>query len=96
MSYVVVARWRASAGARETIEKILRELVRACQKEPGCLEFIAHRSQDDSDEFLLYERYTTEQAFRDHQQTEHFKMLVLDQAVPLLAARERHVFHELE
>src|SRR5262249_31421142 len=56
----------------------------------------AQRSTDDPDEFLLYEQYESEQAFRDHQQTPHFKRLVLEQAVPLLARRERQAFTIVE
>jgi quinol monooxygenase YgiN len=57
---------------------------------------MAQRSNDDPDEFLLYEQYESEQAFRDHQQTAHFKSLVLERAVPLLAHRERQAFTILE
>ena len=35
-------------------------------------------------------------AFRDHQQTPHFKRLVLERAVPFLARRERQAFTILE
>jgi quinol monooxygenase YgiN len=96
MSYVIVARWRARAGEREKIEAILRELARAVRQEPGNRLFVVHRSADDRDEFLLYEDYASEQAFRDHQQTPHFKCLVLEQAVPLLARREREAFAVLD
>ena len=49
---------------------------------------VAQRSNDDPYEFLLYEQYESEQAFRDHQQTPHFKRLVLERAVPMLARRD--------
>jgi len=39
--------------------------------------------------FFLYELYTDESAFQAHHQTDHFKSLVLGQAVPRLARRER-------
>ncbi|MGB6862228.1 MAG: antibiotic biosynthesis monooxygenase [Pseudolabrys sp.] len=42
--------------------------------------------------FLLYEQYANEQAFLDHQQTQHFKTLVLERAVPLLERRERYAY----
>jgi quinol monooxygenase YgiN len=96
MPYVIVARWRPRDGEREKIEAILRELVRKVRKEPGNLQFVAQRANDNPDEFLLYEQYASEQAFRDHQQTPHFKTLVLERAVPLLARRERQAFTILE
>ena len=56
-----------------------------------------NRSNDRScTNSLLYEQYESEQAFRDHQQTPHFKRLVLERAVPLLARRERQAFTIVE
>jgi quinol monooxygenase YgiN len=96
MTYVIVARWRARDGEHEKIESILHDLVQECRKEPGVRQFVAHRSLELPDEFLLYEQYESEQAFLDHQQTTHFKMLVLEQAVPRLAHRERLPFSVLD
>jgi quinol monooxygenase YgiN len=96
MPYVIVARWRPRDGERDRIEAILRELVSEVRKEPGNLAFVAQRSNDDPYEFLLYEQYESEQAFRDHQQTPHFKRLVLERGVPLLARRERQAFTIVE
>jgi len=92
MTYVMVAYWRPRAGQSEEIEAILRELAAAVRQEPGNLQFVVNRSHDDPNEFLLYEQYASEQAFRDHQQTAHFKTLVLERAVPLLEWRERHAY----
>jgi len=86
----MVAYWRPRAGQSEKIEAILHELATAVRQEPGNIQFVVNRSHDDPNEFLLYEQYTSEQAFRDHQQTAHFKTLVLERAVPLLERRERH------
>ncbi|MGA8226159.1 MAG: putative quinol monooxygenase, partial [Xanthobacteraceae bacterium] len=96
MPYVIVARWRPRDGERDRIEAILRELVSEVRKEPGNLAFVAQRSNDDPYEFLLYEQCESEQAFRDHQQTPHFKRLVLERAVPMLARRERQAFTIVE
>lgn len=75
--------------AAEKIEAILGELAKAVRKEPGNVQFTVHRSRDAPLEFLLYEVYSSEEAFRQHQRTEHFKTLLLDRAVPLLSVRER-------
>jgi quinol monooxygenase YgiN len=92
MSYIMVARWRARDGDTQTIEAILRELATAVRQEPGNLQFTVHRSLDDENEFLLYEIYRSQEAFAEHQKTEHFKRLVLEQAVPLLSERERRSY----
>ena len=96
MPYVIVACWRPRDGELDKIEAILRELVSEVRKEPGNLQFVAQRLNDDPYELLLYEQYESEQAFRDHQETPHFKRLVLECAVPLLARRERQAFTILE
>jgi (4S)-4-hydroxy-5-phosphonooxypentane-2,3-dione isomerase len=92
MTYVIVAYWRPRDGQTEKVETILRELAPAARTEPGNLEFIVNRSYDNPNEFLLYEQYKNEQAFIDHQQTPHFKKLVLESALPLLERRERHAY----
>lgn len=89
MTHVIVAYWRPRAGQTGKIEAILRELGEKIRAEPGNLMFVVNRSKDDPDEFLLYEQYKSEQAFAEHQQTAHFKTLVLERAVPLLERRER-------
>lgn len=89
MTHVVVAYWRPRAGQTGAIEAILRELGEKIRAEPGNVMFVVNRSKDDPNEFLLYEQYKDEQAFIDHQQTAHFKSLVLERAVPLLERRER-------
>lgn len=92
MTYVVVAHWQPRAGETARVESILRELAAATRREPGNLRFDVHRSRDGSEEFLLYEVYASEQAFHDHQQTEHFKQLVIERAVPLLSIRKRRAY----
>jgi quinol monooxygenase YgiN len=96
MTYVMVARWRARDGETETIESLLHELAAAVRQEPGNTQFTVHRSLTDANEFLLYEVYASEQAFLDHQATEHFKRIVLGQAVPLLDVRERKAYSFLD
>ena len=95
MTYVIAAHWRARDGEAETIATLLPELVHACKQEPGVIEFIAHRSHADPRDFFLYEQYRDEAAFAEHQKTPHFKSLVLEQAVPRLAGRERMPYHIL-
>lgn len=95
MTHVIVAYWRPRAGQTDKVEAILRELGQKIREEPGNLMFVVNRSKDDPNEFLLYEQYKSEQAFIDHQQTPHFKTLVLERAVPLLERRERVAYSVL-
>jgi quinol monooxygenase YgiN len=96
MTHVIVAHWRPRDGQTEKVEAILRELAREIRQEPGNLQFTINRSQDNPNEFLLYEQYVDEQAFIAHQQTRHFKTLVLERAVPLLERRERYAYSVID
>jgi quinol monooxygenase YgiN len=93
MAYVVVARWRANAGSEERIVAVLDELTRATRAEPGCVTYTPHRSTEDPRDFLIHEVYADEAAFEAHADSEHFRRLVLDEAVPnLLESRDRAFF----
>jgi quinol monooxygenase YgiN len=81
--------WEAKEGEADTIAEVLRRMAEAVKAEPGTLLFWPHRSPENERVFFLYELYTDESAFQAHQQTDHFKSLVLGQAVPRLARRER-------
>jgi quinol monooxygenase YgiN len=78
MTFVLVAYWRPRDGQTGNVEKILRELASEVRQEPGNLQFTINRSQDNPNEFLLYEQYVNEQAYLDHQQSPHFKTLVVE------------------
>jgi quinol monooxygenase YgiN len=88
MSYVVDARWVTQDEHKDEIEAILWEFVPQCRREPGYRDFVAHKSVERPNEFLLYEHYGTEQDFVDHQATAHFKEFVLGRAAKA-AAKQR-------
>lgn len=88
--YALVVFWRAKPGQVEAVEALLRELAASVMTEPGALAFRVHRDRDDDHTFVLYELYRSEAAFQAHRDTKHFKMLVLERAVPLLERRDLH------
>lgn len=96
MTYVVTALWLAKEGEEETVAEILATNAALSAQEPGCRMFIAHRSVDDPRTFLLYEQYDDEAAFKAHTETEHFRELVLGNAVPRLEARERAFYTTMD
>jgi len=78
----------------ESIDAFMRKLdenAREARKEPGCRHFDVLVDPQDKTKVMLYEIYDDEKAFEAHQTTPHFKKYVAE-AVPLLAARERHVW----
>ena len=93
MVHVIVATWRAKQGKADEIADIVARLAATCrQQEAGVVSFIANRSKEDPNEFLLYEQYVDEAAFAAHQQTAHFKELVLERALDLLDQRVRRAY----
>lgn len=96
MSLVVVVRWTAKPGEETEIVRILRTMIPASRKEPGCNAYEVHQSTEDPRQFLLYEVYEDEAALQSHSESEHFKRHVLEEALPRLESRERAHFVPLQ
>jgi quinol monooxygenase YgiN len=88
----LAATWEAKEGEGEAVADILRRMASAVKSEPGTLLFWPHRSSTNDRVFFLYELFADDAAFAAHQQTDAFKTLVVGQALPKLARRERVQF----
>ena len=89
MSFVLVVNIRIKPESVDAFMAKLRENALAARKEPGCKQFEVLVDPKDKAKIMLFEVYADEKAFEAHQATPHFKKY-LAEAVPLLAARERH------
>lgn len=89
-SLVVTAFWEVNSGEEGAVADLLKVFLPQAQKEPG--EFQIHQNISKPREFFFYEVFAGEAAFADHQQTAHFKNIILGQAIPRLAKRERSQF----
>lgn len=67
--------------------------ARASNQEPNCLRFDFLQQADQPTRFMLYEVYRSEEAFKAHQQTEHFKRWV-EKGVPLLVGDRVRVVYQ--
>jgi quinol monooxygenase YgiN len=83
----VIARYRTQPGAGHTVAAVLAKHVAATRAEEGCLEFMACRSRENRDEFVLYEKYVDEDAFEAHRTTPHFAAYIQGEVIPLLIER---------
>ncbi|WP_315796608.1 putative quinol monooxygenase [Bradyrhizobium sp. SZCCHNRI3043] len=54
------------------------------------------RAKDNPAQFLFYELFRDEAAFKAHQESDHFKTYIAGQALPLLARRERMQYGLIE
>jgi len=86
---LVVAQWEAKDGEAERVAEILARFLPEAQREPGAALFLISRARDNPAQFLFYELFRDEAAFKAHQESAHFATYIAGQALPLLARRER-------
>ena len=86
---LVVAQWEAREGEADKVAAILDRFLPEAQREEGAMMFLISRSKDNPAQFLFYELFRDEAAFKAHQEAAHFKTYIAGQALPLLAKRER-------
>lgn len=86
---IVTAFWEAKPEEVDALVGIIRKFLPQAQREPGVKAFQIHQSLTERTKFFFYEVFKDEAAFAEHQQSEHFKTLIVGQAVPKLAKRER-------
>lgn len=86
---LVVAQWEAKPDQADRVAEILRDFLPEAQGEEGVRLFLISRATDNPAQFLFYELFRDEAAFRAHQDSAHFKDHIAGQALPLLARRER-------
>ena len=89
---IVTAFWEVNAGEEGAVAALLKDFLPQAQREPGVTEFQIHQNTTRPSEFFFYEVFNGETAFAEHQQTDHFKNIILGQAIPKLAKRERSQF----
>ena len=92
MAHVLAVTWVAKPGNEETIHGILQQLGEASRQEPGVITYTTHVDPDNPREFFIYEKYHDFSGLEAHQETAHFKELVLETALPLLESRVRKTF----
>ena len=86
---LVVAQWEAKEGEADKVADILQRFLPEAQAEPGAKMFLISRAKENPAQFLFYELFHDEAAFKAHQESSHFKIYIAGQALPLLAKRER-------
>jgi quinol monooxygenase YgiN len=91
-SLVVTAFWEVNPGEEAAVANLLKDFLPQAQREPGVKEFQIHQNLAEPRKYFFYEVFAGEAAFADHQQTPHFKNIIVGQAIPKLAKRERSQF----
>ncbi|WP_425065335.1 putative quinol monooxygenase [Reyranella sp.] len=86
---IVTAFWEARPSEADAVAAIVREYLPQAQREPWVQAFQIHRSIAEPEKFFFYEVFRDEAGFASHQETPHFKALIVEQALPKLTKRER-------
>ena len=90
---VLAAYYFGKPGTGDTVEENLRKMaVEVKKSEPGCAFYQASRSQENPDNFLLYEHYTDQESLEAHRETPHFQSIIEGTIIPLLEKRERALY----
>ena len=73
-NFALVATLKLKPGCAEKFTPLIMENRRASlAKEPGCREFKVMRNLEEADTFHFYEEYDDQEAFKTHQNSDHFK-----------------------
>jgi quinol monooxygenase YgiN len=86
---VFTVTWEAKPSEVEALGEIVKRFQPLAEREPGLKLVRTHQSTSDPTKFFFYEVFADAAAFAAHQETDHFKTLILEQAVPRLVKRER-------
>ena len=87
----LIVHYQAKPGMGDEVAALLARHTAATRAEPGNLDFVALRGTEDPDSFVLYERYSSADAFKAHQTSPHFEGIAVAQIRPLLAERRLEV-----
>lgn len=74
---------------RQQVTEFLRKLSIDSRQEPGCLNYLAHFTEDDPSLVLIYECYQDNAALEAHRSSPHFQKYAVGGLYQLM--RERAV-----
>jgi quinol monooxygenase YgiN len=68
-----VVRFKFAPEDRDEMVAIVKLLTAESRREPGCVSYVAHQTEDDPDTIVIYEQYRDEDALTAHRESPHFK-----------------------
>ena len=76
------------ATAVAEVLKLVATVRQQSLAEPGCLGYEVFRGADDAAAILLLERYRDRGAIDAHRESAHYRELLVERILPLLAGRQ--------
>ena len=71
----VTALITAKAGEEKVVAEALKTAEHEVQGEPGCESYVLHQNIENAAQFLMLERWTSQQHLTEHEQAPAFKKL---------------------
>jgi quinol monooxygenase YgiN len=82
-----IVRLRFGSEDHSQVSDILRALTLASRQEPGCVSYIPHFVEGDSDAVVIYEQYLDPSALEAHRASPHFKQYAIGGLYQLMKER---------
>jgi quinol monooxygenase YgiN len=88
-------RMRFAQDDRDRVSEILRNLALASRQEPGCVNYVPHHVDGDSDTVVIYEQYADQAAVEAHRASRHFEQYAVAGLYQLMKDREIEILDAL-
>lgn len=75
-SITLIAHIPVKPGTEEQAEALIRSLIGPTRQEPGCLEYLFHRSTTDATQFMAYERWRSQADLDSHFKEPHLQKFI--------------------
>jgi quinol monooxygenase YgiN len=72
---VLIATMKSNKGKEAELEAALKSVIPMIELEKGTLQYVVHRSHNDSSKFLFYEKYADKEALDFHESTPYMREL---------------------
>ncbi|MDR3765194.1 MAG: putative quinol monooxygenase [Acidobacteriota bacterium] len=79
-------------GTEAECKELLKAVSEETRKEPGCIQYAAHQSQENPLHFLFYETYRDQSALDVHRLSPHYLRYVTSGIDHLVATRTKELF----
>jgi quinol monooxygenase YgiN len=89
---VLIVHMTVKLDTEEECKRLLRDMTDETRKEPGCLQYVAHQSMDNPQNFAFYEQYVDQEALDAHRASPHFAWYIKGGVDALVTTRTHELF----
>ena len=77
-SFALLMFMKASPGQENRLRKLVGEIRAQIREQDGCEEVVAHESEDNPNEFMLYQRWASSDVMLENQRMPYIKRFILE------------------